>query len=1006
MMKLGIFATIVLACLMFAGAAPAGAQGLTPLMPDTYGFYNLKYTAQVGTKSVTLPCRVFVPKGYETPKSIWPALIYLHREEDRGSDLAAIATSGPELKLRQDQGFRDNFKFITLSPQCPPEMSWDDPQMAQAVLGLIDELGRSFHIDPDRVCLSGTGMGVAGATRVAGLAPDRFSAIAVNSPVQGLTSDDATKIKHVAAFVTASPNDKATFAAYMTMVESLGNAHGDVQFARVNSSPIESSKEFFNNNQTYDWLAGKHRRTAQERKERDDRDAKQLNDELARLPKTAGDYKLMFETWVGDKKQTIPYMASLPRGYEQSKELWPVMVFLHGAGEGDPNLGGVYIHGPMAHRNEDPAFKDWFPFILIFPIHDNSPERAQGVIRLVDTLAGHFRCDPDRYYLTGFSLGGTSTWTVAVAGPDRFACIAPISPRAGNAEQAVALLKTVPTWIICGGGDGDFTVGANRMFTALQKAGGDVHLTLIPGEGHGSWPRYYQDRRFYDWFLQHRRPTAAERAEREKRGPVDPLAAPLQPGTYWLEFPITIAGKPAKLPFAVYLPKAIASGEKLPLLLYLHRDDERTTDQSMVFDWGSDTDPRRDPSERNRFPMIGLSPQCPNGKQWSDPEVIKGVLGLMDGLAKKLPIDADRVYATGMQMGGQGTWQIALESPDRFAAIAPYRAGVPNADQVASKLRYVAARIIAPLNDGGAVQAARQMTDVMRKARADVRVALIPAALDRPTFEAYYLEPDFYTWLLAHRRVAPAERKDRDDRLARAAAAKLPQEPGDHLLSFETRINGKPVNLAYRVYLPKNYNKTPDRLPMLVFLHGNAAAVPTTMQSGEPVGAWGPDLELVRTPKLADGNPLLFVCPQCPPGRRWDEPEILEAALELADDATWRFRVDPNRVYVSGVDAGASAADRVAMEAPDRFAALAPVGAGALPAGQAPDCLRGVPTWFVTDPGDAAAGDVAKKTVDAMRKAQTDAQTTTLPQAGMPGLQQFYADPKFYAWLMAHRRAG
>src|SRR6202035_2544327 len=266
--------------------------------------------------------------------------------------------------------------------------------------------------------------------------------------------------------------------------------------------------------------------------------------------------------------------------------------------------------------------------------------------------------------------------------------------------------KNLPAWIICGAGDGDFTVGANLMFASLQKAGAlDVHLTLIPGEGHGTWQRYYQDRRFYDWLLQHRRLTAEQRAERAKHGPLRPLAGPLQPGTSWLDFPITVGGKPAKMPFAVYLPNSIAPGERLPLLLYLHRDEERTTDQSMIFDWGSDTDPRRDPSARNRFPMIGLSPQCPNGKQWSDPEVIKGVLGLMDDLAKKLPIDADRVYATGMQMGGLGAWQMAIAAPDRFAAIAPYRAGSPNIEQAAAKLRYTAARIIAPVNDGGAVQA-------------------------------------------------------------------------------------------------------------------------------------------------------------------------------------------------------------------------------------------------------------------------------------------------------------
>ena len=94
----------------------------------------------------------------------------------------------------------------------------------------------------------------------------------------------------------------------------------------------------------------------------------------------------------------------------------------------------------------------------------------------------------------------------------------------------------------------------------------------------------------------------------------------------------------------------------------------------MIFDWGSDTDPHKDAKDQNTFPMIGLAPQCPWGRQWTDADMIKAVDGLMEEMSKKLRVDPDRVYALpGADMGAVGIYRLAAadSSPIRGNCSVP-----------------------------------------------------------------------------------------------------------------------------------------------------------------------------------------------------------------------------------------------------------------------------------------------------------------------------------------------
>jgi predicted peptidase len=130
-------------------------------------------------------------------------------------------------------------------------------------------------------------------------------------------------------------------------------------------------------------------------------------------------------------------------------------------------------------------------------------------VGIVDGVVARYRADADRVYVSGLSMGGKGTWLVAEAAPDRFAAVAPICAVSVKPAYAREALKYVPTWIICGSDDGEFTNGSKEMGEVLKSVGAPSRLTVVPHEGHGVWGRFYSDARFYDWLLTNKR-TAAQ----------------------------------------------------------------------------------------------------------------------------------------------------------------------------------------------------------------------------------------------------------------------------------------------------------------------------------------------------------------------------------------------------------------------------------------------------------------------------------------------------------------
>ncbi|WP_217183970.1 alpha/beta hydrolase-fold protein [Streptomyces sp. AC495_CC817] len=201
---------------------------------------------------------------------------------------------------------------------------------------------------------------------------------------------------------------------------------------------------------------------------------------------------------------TLRYLLHLPDAYDVDPDRrWPLVLFLHGAGERGSELDLAAVHGPpkLADAGHE------FPFILVTP---QCAESSQWVTELtvlahlLDEVSAAYRVDTDRVVVTGLSMGGFGTWSLAVRYPDRFAAIAPIC--GGLWAQSAAPIRDLPVWTFHGDADDVVPISSTEEIVAeLRALGSDARFTRLPGVGHDSWTAAYDDPELYDWLLAHRR---------------------------------------------------------------------------------------------------------------------------------------------------------------------------------------------------------------------------------------------------------------------------------------------------------------------------------------------------------------------------------------------------------------------------------------------------------------------------------------------------------------------
>ena len=206
----------------------------------------------------------------------------------------------------------------------------------------------------------------------------------------------------------------------------------------------------------------------------------------------------------------LSYLLYTPTEYgADATKQWPLVLFLHGAGERGSELDKVAVHGPPKLVKQGRSF----PFILVSPQCPGEQRWQPDVlIGLLDGVQAKLRVDPKRVYVTGLSMGGYGTWSLASRYPERFAAVAPIC---GGGERIDILLagrrgpalKTLGIWAFHGAKDNVVPLDeSERMVDAFKKTGNtDVKLTVYPDAGHDSWTEAYNTAELFEWLLKHSR---------------------------------------------------------------------------------------------------------------------------------------------------------------------------------------------------------------------------------------------------------------------------------------------------------------------------------------------------------------------------------------------------------------------------------------------------------------------------------------------------------------------
>lgn len=196
-----------------------------------------------------------------------------------------------------------------------------------------------------------------------------------------------------------------------------------------------------------------------------------------------------------------------------------------------------------------------------------------------------------------------------------------------------------------------------------------------------------------------------------------------------------------ELGYLLYLPEGFEmdTDEAYPLLLFLHGSGERGTDLRLVKKHG----PLK-VAESMDLPFIILGPQCPDIPFWK----VTDIKMLLDQIVAKYPVDKNKIYITGLSMGGFATWEMLVYYPDLFAAAIPVSGGghpyrAHTFDHVPVWAFHGARDNVVP------VEYSKIMEKALTDLGADFELTIYPDAYHDAWTETYN-NPEIYKWLLEH----------------------------------------------------------------------------------------------------------------------------------------------------------------------------------------------------------------------------------------------------------------
>ena len=218
--------------------------------------------------------------------------------------------------------------------------------------------------------------------------------------------------------------------------------------------------------------------------------------------------------------QQLDYLIHLPADYDvEADRTWPLVIFLHGAGERGNDLEKLKKWGPPKFIEEQTLPAELQQAIIVSPQCPADQWWANDTMiasldqMFADILADH-AVDIDRVYLTGVSMGGYGTWAWAGRNPRRFAAVAPVCGGATFFHARTIARAKLPLWTFHGDRDPivplSETVAAFQPLQQQNHTGPDARLTVFPNTQHNSWTPAYATAELWAWMFSHRRTAASD----------------------------------------------------------------------------------------------------------------------------------------------------------------------------------------------------------------------------------------------------------------------------------------------------------------------------------------------------------------------------------------------------------------------------------------------------------------------------------------------------------------
>lgn len=238
------------------------------------------------------------------------------------------------------------------------------------------------------------------------------------------------------------------------------------------------------------------------------------------------------------------------------------------------------------------------------------------------------------------------------------------------------------------------------------------------------------------------------------------------PDTGFLDRTVSVSGTSYR--YQVFVPADWNRHTRSPVILFLHGSGERGDDGLLQTDVGLAHAIRK---RLQKLSAVVVMPQCRNKKAWSDPEMEAQALAALDRSVREFHGDTDRIYLSGLSMGGYGAWDLAAKYPKKFAALVIICGGIHGpkdehwldlpilSDPSVQDPYLETARRIGQtpvwifhgaIDDVVPVEESRKMAEAFKQTNGNYKYTEYPG-VKHVSWDRAYAEPDLFPWLLQQR---------------------------------------------------------------------------------------------------------------------------------------------------------------------------------------------------------------------------------------------------------------